>query len=245
MRLQVSDTGHGMSKEVLDLAFDPFFTTKPIGQGTGLGLSMIYGYMRQSGGAVALESEVGRGTCVSLYFPRSSEQVSGEAPAGLDSAEAGKRPDSVLVVEDDATVREFVCELLRDLGFQVMSARTGAEGMAMLSGAIHFDLLVSDVGLPGPNGRQVADFARERLPGILVLLMTGYAEQAAMDPGFLSTHRMEAHRQALRCPGAGSEGAGHGGHARSLNALAGETPGSPRNPLRRQDGPGVAQSPPS
>ena len=191
VRLQVSDTGHGMSKEVLDLAFDPFFTTKPIGQGTGLGLSMIYGYMRQSGGAVALESEVGRGTCVSLYFPRSSEQVSGEAPAGLDSAEAGKRPDSVLVVEDDATVREFVCELLRDLGFQVMSARTGAEGMAMLSGAIHFDLLVSDVGLPGPNGRQVADFARERLPGILVLLMTGYAEQAAMDPGFLSTHRME------------------------------------------------------
>ncbi|WP_415842243.1 response regulator [Paracidovorax anthurii] len=94
-------------------------------------------------------------------------------------------------MEDDATVRGFVCELLRDLGFQVMSATTGAEGMALLSGAIHFDLLVSDVGLPGPNGRQVADYARERLPGIQVLLMTGYAERAAMDPDFFGSHRME------------------------------------------------------
>ncbi|MDT0137116.1 PAS domain-containing protein [Acidovorax sp. PRC11] len=189
--VRVCDTGHGMSREVMDLAFDPFFTTKPIGQGTGLGLSMIYGYMRQSGGAVALDSAVGSGTCASLYFPRSLERAVDGAAGGLDSAEGGKRPDSILVVEDDATVREFVCELLRDLGFQVMSAASGAEGMAMLSGAIHFDLLVSDVGLPGPNGRQVADYARERLPHILVLLMTGYAEQAAMDPGFLAAHRME------------------------------------------------------
>ncbi|MDA8521167.1 hybrid sensor histidine kinase/response regulator [Acidovorax sp. NCPPB 4044] len=191
VRVQVCDTGHGMSKEVLELAFDPFFTTKPLGQGTGLGLSMIYGYMRQSGGAVAIDSTVGEGTCVSLYFPRSQQVVAEDVPEGLESAAADKRPDSILVVEDDATVREFVCELLRDLGFQVMSAGSGAEGMAMLSGALHFDLLVSDVGLPGPNGRQVADFARERLPQIHVLLMTGYAEQAAMDPSFLVAHQME------------------------------------------------------
>ncbi|RAR78350.1 PAS domain S-box-containing protein [Paracidovorax anthurii] len=191
VRVRVCDTGHGMSREVMDLAFDPFFTTKPLGQGTGLGLSMIYGYLRQSGGAVALDSVVGQGTCVSLYFPRSRQQAQAESPAALDAAASARRADSILVVEDDATVRGFVCELLRDLGFQVMSATTGAEGMALLSGAIHFDLLVSDVGLPGPNGRQVADYARERLPGIQVLLMTGYAERAAMDPDFFGSHRME------------------------------------------------------
>ncbi|WCM91285.1 PAS domain-containing protein [Acidovorax sp. NCPPB 2350] len=191
VRVRVCDTGHGMSREVMDLAFDPFFTTKPLGQGTGLGLSMIYGYLRQSGGAVALDSVVGQGTCVSLYFPRSRQQAQAESPAALDAAASARRADSILVVEDDATVRGLVCELLRDLGFQVMSATTGAEGMALLSGAIHFDLLVSDVGLPGPNGRQVADYARERLPGIQVLLMTGYAERAAMDPDFFGSHRME------------------------------------------------------
>ncbi len=186
----VSDTGTGMSNDVLARAFDPFFTTKPLGQGTGLGLSMIYGFMRQSGGIAVLESSAGQGTRVSLYFKRS------QVPAAIAQAEpttplsGPRRPDSALVVEDDDTVRALAVELLRDSGFFVMEAATGNAAMALLSGAVHFDLLVSDVGLPGPNGRQVADYAREKLPAIKVILMTGYAEQAAMSPQFLGA-RME------------------------------------------------------
>ncbi|WP_226443985.1 PAS domain-containing sensor histidine kinase [Acidovorax radicis] len=186
----VSDTGTGMSDDVLTRAFDPFFTTKPLGQGTGLGLSMIYGFMRQSGGIAVLESSAGQGTRVSLYFKRS------QAPAVLEQTEpttplsGPRRPDSALVVEDDDTVRALAVELLRDSGFFVMEAASGNAAMALLSGAVHFDLLVSDVGLPGPNGRQVADYAIEKLPAIKVILMTGYAEQAAMSPQFLGA-RME------------------------------------------------------
>ncbi len=186
----VSDTGTGMSDDVLNRAFDPFFTTKPLGQGTGLGLSMIYGFMRQSGGIAVLESSAGQGTRVSLYFKRA------QAAAVLEHAEPSmplsgpRRPDSALVVEDDDTVRALAVELLRDSGFFVMEAASGNAAMALLSGAVHFDLLVSDVGLPGPNGRQVADYALEKLPAIKVILMTGYAEQAAMSPQFLGA-RME------------------------------------------------------
>ncbi|MET0403820.1 MAG: PAS domain S-box protein [Cystobacter sp.] len=182
----VSDTGHGMPPEVIARAFEPFFTTKPIGQGTGLGLSMIYGYMRQTGGAIVLDSEEGRGTVIALSFRRAGEVADFEDSVPLSDAPGTKRRDSVLVVEDDETVRALAVELLRDMGFQVMQASTGNEAMALLSGALQFDLLVSDVGLPGPNGRQVADYAREKLPSIRVILMTGYAEQAAMNPRFLS-----------------------------------------------------------
>ncbi|WP_311220939.1 MULTISPECIES: ATP-binding protein [unclassified Acidovorax] len=181
----VADTGMGMPRDVIDRAFDPFFTTKPIGQGTGLGLSMIYGYMRQTGGMAVIDSTVGEGTRVHLYFVRTEASLDQPAQDFLDSQPADKRPDSTLVVEDDETVRSLAVELLRDMGFQVMQAASGTEAMALLSGALHFDLLLSDVGLPGPNGRQVADFAREKLPGIRVILMTGYAEQAAMNPNFL------------------------------------------------------------
>lgn len=185
--VKVSDTGTGMPANVIARAFDPFFTTKPLGQGTGLGLSMIYGFMRQSGGIALLESTEGQGTCVSLYFRRSefaAEQAGAEPAVPLSGP---RRPDSALVVEDDDTVRALAVEMLRDHGFHVMEAASGGAAMALLSGAVHFDLLVSDVGLPGPNGRQVADYAREKFPGIRVILMTGYAEQAAMSPQFLGT----------------------------------------------------------
>lgn len=186
----VSDTGTGMSEDVLNRAFDPFFTTKPIGQGTGLGLSMIYGFMRQSGGIAMLQSSAGQGTCVSLYFKRSQVLAAQEQPEPATPLSGPRRPDSALVVEDDDTVRDLAVELLRDSGFYVMQAASGTAAMALLSGAVHFDLLVTDVGLPGPNGRQVADYALEKLPDIKVILMTGYAEQAAMKPQFLG-ERME------------------------------------------------------
>lgn len=182
----VRDTGTGMSGDVVARAFDPFFTTKPLGQGTGLGLSMIYGFMLQSGGIAVLESTEGQGTAVLLYFMRSQHAPAEAEPTGPPTPLSGaRRPDSILVVEDDETVRALAVELLRDMGFQVMEAATGSAAMALLSGAVHFDLLVSDVGLPGPNGRQVADYAREKFPRIKVILMTGYAEQAAMTPQFL------------------------------------------------------------
>ena len=191
VRVSVSDSGTGMPAEVIERAFDPFFTTKPIGQGTGLGLSMIYGYMRQTGGAVEIESSIGAGTTVHLYLPRSEDGPQNEAPATLDAHDHERRRDAVLVVEDEATVRSMVVELLRDMGFQIMQAASGTEAMALLSGALHFDLLITDVGLPGPNGRQVADMARERLPSIRVLLMTGYAERAAMNEQSLLGQDME------------------------------------------------------
>lgn len=189
VRVVVRDTGIGMTDDVIARAFDPFFTTKPLGQGTGLGLSMIYGFMRQSGGIAVLESAAGQGTDVSLYFARSAHAPQTDMPAEPETNLSGpRRPDSSLVVEDDDIVRALAVELMRDMGFQVMEAASGSAAMALLSGAVHFDLLVSDVGLPGPNGRQVADYAREKFPDIKIILMTGYAEQAAMKPQFLGEH---------------------------------------------------------
>ena len=185
VRVSVADTGTGMTPDVIERAFDPFFTTKPIGQGTGLGLSMIYGYMRQTGGAVEISSRQGVGTTMHLYLPRTGQALPQEQAARPEAQPLAPRRDSTLVVEDDATVRALVVELLKDMGLSVMQAASGTEAMVLLSGALQFDLLITDVGLPGPNGRQVADFAREKLPGIRVLLMTGYAERAAMSPDFL------------------------------------------------------------
>ncbi|MEH3086118.1 MAG: PAS domain S-box protein [Xylophilus ampelinus] len=185
VRVLVADTGVGMPAEVLDKAFEPFFTTKPIGQGTGLGLSMIYGYARQSGGHIAIDSRVGAGTVVSLYLLRApaAEAPAPQAADGPDDPAAST--GTVLVVEDDAVVRMLAIDLLHDQGYRVVEARDGHEAMAALAGTQRFDLLLSDVGLPGPNGRQVADFARERFPGLPVILMTGYAEEAAMRGSFL------------------------------------------------------------
>ncbi|MNV34068.1 Blue-light-activated protein [compost metagenome] len=186
--MSVADVGCGMTPDVLAHAFDPFFTTKPLGEGTGLGLSMIYGFAKQAGGAATLESSEGVGTSVRLYLPRydgEPEAVQELAPvAGLGAATA--RQAVVVVVEDDANVRDMVRECLVELGMQVMTAANGEEGLELVRSTPGMNLLVTDVGLPGLNGRQLADAARAAHPGLRVLLMTGYAESAATDRGFLA-----------------------------------------------------------
>ncbi|WP_245442871.1 ATP-binding response regulator [Methylobacterium terrae] len=187
IRLAVTDTGTGMPPEVARRAFDPFFTTKPLGQGTGLGLSMIYGFARQSEGHAAIASEVGRGTTVALYLPRHDGPLDeAETPAqGSDAAPLAGSGETVLVVEDEPAVRSLILEVLRDLGYRALEAQDGPAGLAALRVPGRIDLLVTDVGLPGLNGRQLADAAREHRPGLKVLFITGYAENAAM-AGFLA-----------------------------------------------------------
>ncbi|SFV00066.1 PAS domain S-box-containing protein [Methylobacterium sp. 174MFSha1.1] len=186
LRLAVTDTGTGMPPEVVRRAFDPFFTTKPLGQGTGLGLSMIYGFARQSEGHAVITSEVGRGTTVALYLPRHAGPPAAEIPAPAPAATppAGSG-ETVLVVEDEPAVRSLIVDVLRDLGYRALEAKDGPAGLAVLRGPARIDLLVTDVGLPGLNGRQLADAAREHRPDLKVLFITGYAENAAM-AGFLA-----------------------------------------------------------
>jgi PAS domain S-box-containing protein len=185
--LCVSDTGTGMTPDVAAKAFDPFFTTKPIGEGTGLGLSMIYGFAKQSGGSVSIYSEVGEGTTVCIYLPRhvgSAEHEGEEAhTAEVPRAEEG---ETVLVVDDEPTVRMLVVEVLTDLGYTAMEAEDGAAGLRIINSDAPIDLLVTDVGLPGGlNGRQVADAARSVRPDLKVLFITGYAENAVLSHGHL------------------------------------------------------------
>ena len=185
VEIRVTDSGVGMPPEVLARVFDPFFTTKPIGQGTGLGLSMVYGYIRQSGGYVTVDSIEDVGTVVRVRLPRSPDTpqpVRAQPARTCDDARGVYR---VLVAEDDDVVRLLVVDLLRDRGHVVSEAIDGSQAMMMLDQGVAYDLLLSDVGLPGPNGRQVADYARERLPGIRVLLMTGYAAEVATNSSFL------------------------------------------------------------
>ena len=187
----VTDTGTGMSPEVAARAFDPFFTTKPQGQGTGLGLSMIYGFARQSEGHARIYSEVGVGTTVKVYLPRfrGVDRPASEAPAIAEvrPAQAG---EVVVVIEDEPVVRGLIVEVLNDLGYQALEAGDGPSGLALLNATARVDLLVTDIGLPGLNGRQVADAARVTKPGLKVLFMTGYAENAAVAHGFLE-HDMQ------------------------------------------------------
>jgi len=184
--IAVSDNGTGMTPSVLAKAFDPFFTTKPIGQGTGLGLSMIYGFAQQSGGHVKLDSLPGQGTCVRLYLPRlhfpepenTLLPFSGEAPAAIDG-------ETVMLVEDDPAVRMLVLDLLNELGYHAHEAENAKTALPLLESDVRVDLLVTDVGLPGMNGRQLAEIARQHRPELKVLFMTGYAENAAERQGFL------------------------------------------------------------
>ncbi|MGI4793927.1 MAG: response regulator, partial [Janthinobacterium lividum] len=185
--LCVSDTGTGMTPEVAAKAFEPFFTTKPLGQGTGLGLSMIYGFAKQSGGQVRIHSQVGQGTAVCLYLPRHLGEAEG---SGLDPELAdpprAKDGQTVLVVDDEPTIRMLVTEVLEDLGYRAIEAADGASGLQVLQSDERIDLLVTDVGLPGGiNGRQVADGARVARPGLKVLFITGYAESAVLSHGHL------------------------------------------------------------
>jgi len=187
LSLCVTDTGTGMPPEVVARVFEPFFTTKPIGQGTGLGLSMIHGFAQQSGGQVRIHSEVGRGTAVRLYMPRHHGGVEGEAVPATP-VDAGRALDgqTVLVVDDEPSVRMLVVEVLEDLGYTALQAQDSVAGLKILQSGARIDLLVTDVGLPGGmNGRQMADAARARRPDLKVLFITGYAEHGVLGSGQL------------------------------------------------------------
>jgi PAS domain S-box-containing protein len=184
--LSVSDNGCGMSQEVMARAFDPFFTTKPIGQGTGLGLSMIYGFVKQSGGQVHISSEPGCGTTISLLIPRhagAAEPATSHRPKADTRTGAGER---VLVVDDEPTVRMLLADVLEELRYQPVLAEKGFDALGILQGPEHIDLLITDVGLPGGmNGRQLATMARALRPDLKVLFITGYAESAVLSHGHL------------------------------------------------------------
>ena len=184
--IAVSDNGSGMTPSVLAKAFDPFFTTKPIGQGTGLGLSMIYGFAQQSGGHLHLDSVPGQGTRVQLYLPRlyvtPAEQPTAPVVVDAPAAVAG---ETVLLVEDEPAVRMLVRDLLEALGYTALEAQDAKTAIVLLESDRRIDLLVTDVGLPGMNGRQLAEIARQHRPDLKVLFMTGYAQKAAERQGFL------------------------------------------------------------
>jgi len=179
----VTDTGIGMPPEVLAKAYDPFFTTKPAGEGTGLGLSMVHGFVNQTGGHIRIHSQPGRGTSVKLYLPIAEPRDAAAEPAKNDMPLGSG--ETVLVVEDDASVRMLVLEVLHELGYTACEAADAKEAMPILTSDRRIDLMVSDVGLPGINGRQLAVIARHHRPDLKVLFMTGYAESAAVRSGFL------------------------------------------------------------
>jgi PAS domain S-box-containing protein len=185
--LCISDTGSGMPPEVIERAFDPFFTTKPIGEGTGLGLSMVYGFARQSGGQARIYSEAGAGTTLRIYLPRyrGAAEVETFQPE-LTSAPRAEAGQTVLIVDDEATIRMLVTEVLQDLGYAVIEAADGTSGLKVLQSEVRIDLLITDVGLPGGmSGRRVADAARQSRPTLPILFITGYAENAAVGNGHL------------------------------------------------------------
>ena len=184
VEVRVADSGVGMSPDVLSKVFDPFYTTKPLGQGTGLGLSMIYGFVQQSKGHVAIESREGLGSTIHLYLPRHH----GEAERELAAAEPAAHPgtgETVLVIEDDPSVRLLVLQVLEELGYRTIETESGRDAGPILQSSQPIDLMISDVGLPGLNGRQLAEIARESRPDLPILFMTGYAEQAADQVAFL------------------------------------------------------------
>ena len=183
--LSVSDTGLGMDPAVVDRAFDPFFTTKPIGQGTGLGLSMIYGFSKQSRGHVAIDSTPGQGTTVQLYLPRCYASQLPHTLVPVIESPMARNGETVLIVEDDNAVRTLVCEVLRELGYGYLEAADASAAQPILASGQRIDLLISDVGLPGMNGRQLAEVARTLRPGLKVLFITGYAQDAEVRAGFL------------------------------------------------------------
>lgn len=184
--LAVTDSGHGMPPDVVARAFDPFFTTKDVGHGTGLGLSQVYGFAKQSRGHVRIYSEVEEGTTIKLYLPRVHGPGDMEEAPGEDAVAGSPGHETILVVEDDADVRAYSCETLRDLGYQVIEAENGRAGLQALDRHPAICVLFTDVGLPGGmNGRQLADEARKRRPDLKVLFTTGYARNAIVHDGRL------------------------------------------------------------
>ena len=184
--IAVTDTGAGMTPEVLAKAFDPFFTTKEVGRGTGLGLSQVYGFVKQSGGHVKIYSEHGQGTTVKVYLPRlvgnAEEPAPAEPPASLPLGDA---QEVVLVVEDEAAVRQFSVEALTELGYRVLEADGAAAALRLIDAHPEIALLFTDVVMPEVNGRKLADEARRRRPGLKVLFTTGYTRNAVVHNGVL------------------------------------------------------------
>ena len=186
--LAVSDTGSGMSQEVLDKVFEPFFTTKEVGKGTGLGLSMVYGFVKQSGGHIRIYSEIGHGTTIKLYLPPARGQVEA-APTAVAPLPHGN--ETIMVVEDDALVRNFVTAQLQSLGYRTVGAANGPAALNLIEGGQAFDLLFTDVIMPGGmSGRELAEKVLKLRPGIKVLYTSGYTDnaivhQGRLDPGVL------------------------------------------------------------
>ena len=180
----VGDTGVGMSDETLKKVFEPFFTTKPIGQGTGLGLSMIYGFAKQSRGHVRIESAEGRGTTFRLYLPLCQGSVEARAVGSAREVATGAG-ETVLVIKDNSAVRLIISDALRDLGYACIEASDGQAALPMLTSNTPLDLLITDVGLPGLNGRQIAEIARRHRPDLKILFVTGYAEHVTGQAPFL------------------------------------------------------------
>ncbi|SFC19565.1 response regulator [Massilia yuzhufengensis] len=190
--LEVADTGKGMPQDVLQRAFEPFFTTKSTGQGTGLGLSMAYGFVKQSGGEIVLRSEIGRGTSVRIYLPRSDAAPSEAEP--VHSAPLAGGLETILVVEDEAHVRDSTCGILSALGYEVLEAADALEAVEVIESGRHIDLVFSDVIMPGPvSSLQLGEIVRERLPHAQLLYTSGYAEGVLAHEGKLdaSVHLLQ------------------------------------------------------
>lgn len=183
--IAVADTGHGIPADIRGRVFEPFFTTKGVGRGTGLGLSMVYGFARQTGGTVAIESEEGRGTVMRLFLPRSN----GEAPARTEPVQAlaaARGQETILVVEDDPLVQGYVIAQLGSLGYRTLTAGDGASALALVDQGASFDLLFTDIIMPGGmNGRELAEAVRLRRPGVKVLYTSGYTDNAIVHEGQL------------------------------------------------------------
>jgi signal transduction histidine kinase/CheY-like chemotaxis protein len=184
--VSISDTGTGMMPEIVAQVFEPFFTTKQAGEGSGLGLSMVYGFIKQSGGHIKIYSELGQGTAVKLYLPRHfGPEQPVQAPADRAELPKGSGDHTILVVEDDPDVRDYSVHVLTDLGYQVVEAPDGAKALALLRSGRPVDLLFTDVVLPAMNGRELARRAVELLPGLKVIFTTGYTRNAIIHSGRL------------------------------------------------------------
>jgi CheY-like chemotaxis protein/two-component sensor histidine kinase len=185
VELYVADTGQGMPPEVLRQAFEPFFTTKPLGLGTGLGLSMVYGFLNQIGGDAKIESTVGQGTVVRLYLPRSSRRLNA-APEGVMPPVPVGAGETVLLVEDDQSVRMLVIEVLAELGYKALPVADAPSALPIIESSQRIDLMISDIGLPGMSGTDLAQIARKERPDLNILFITGYAEAASNRETFKS-----------------------------------------------------------
>jgi signal transduction histidine kinase/CheY-like chemotaxis protein len=194
VQISVTDNGAGMTKLIIDRAFEPFFTTKEAGQGTGLGLSQVYGFVKQSGGHVKIYSEAGEGTTIKMYLPRYVGQAS-PAAAPKSEPRRGQPGECILVVEDDADVRAYVVETLRGLGYDVLEAAGAEDALALMNRHRSISLLLTDVVMPGPNGRKLADAARQRQASLKVVYMTGYSRNAIVHQG-----RLDAGVELLQKP---------------------------------------------